>query len=52
MSGVEDFFGVGFGDMVGEGESEVFGDELFDVGVFDVFGFFDFNNVEDLDVNC
>lgn len=37
---------------MGEGESEVLGDELLDVGALDVLGLLDLNNAEDLDANC
>lgn len=50
LFGVEYFCGVFFGDVVREGERKVFGNELMDVGVFDIFGFFEFDNMENLGI--
>lgn len=44
----EDLLASGLGNTVGEGELEVLGEELLDVGAADVVGLLDLNNLEDL----
>lgn len=47
--GAEDLLGVLLGDAVGEGELEVLGEELADVGTLDVLGLLELDNAEDLE---
>lgn len=44
----EDLLGGDLGDTVGEGEGEVLGDQLLEVGALDVLGLLDLDNTEDL----
>ena len=44
----EDLLGADSRDAVGQGESELLGDELLDVGALDVLGLLNLDNAEDL----